>query len=75
MCTRKDGRQVKPEPIHVVLRHPVTQGIQDEATDDRVVGVEGVAAAAVVVVLSTYEGTMAYDVLGTYVLFRCASSW
>mmetsp|Transcript_30026 Transcript_30026/g.84734 ORF Transcript_30026/g.84734 Transcript_30026/m.84734 type:complete len:269 (+) Transcript_30026:1814-2620(+) len=48
---REDGGQVKAEAINVVLRHPEAQAVHNEAPHHRVVAVEGVAAAAVVVVL------------------------
>eukprot|EP00955_Chlamydomonas_euryale_P107561 365778-Chlamydomonas_euryale.AAC.21 len=42
-----------PEPIHVVLLYPVLEAVDDELAHRWLVAVEGVAAAAVVVVLAT----------------------
>ena len=41
-----------PEPIYVVLADPVLEAVHDELAHHGVVAVEGVAAAAVVVVLT-----------------------
>ena len=46
-----DGAQVKPEAVHVHLHHPVAQRVQHKLAHDRVVAVQRVAAARVVVVL------------------------
>ena len=42
---RQDRRQVEPEPVDMHLGHPVAQAVLDHAADDRLVGVERVAAA------------------------------
>jgi hypothetical protein len=47
------GRQIKAEPVHVHLQHPVAQAVHNELAHDRVVAVERVAATAVVVVLAS----------------------
>mmetsp|Transcript_14565 Transcript_14565/g.31734 ORF Transcript_14565/g.31734 Transcript_14565/m.31734 type:complete len:240 (+) Transcript_14565:2343-3062(+) len=59
----QDGGQVKPESIHVVLLHPVAQAVQDELAHHRVVAVEGVAAPAVVVVLTPRGQHVVYAVV------------
>jgi hypothetical protein len=45
---RHHGRQIEAEAVHMHQPHPVAQTVEDEAPHHRVVGVEGVAAAAVV---------------------------
>ena len=45
---RQDRRQVEPEAVDVHLLDPVAQAVHDHPADDRVVGVERVAAAGVV---------------------------
>ena len=40
--------EVESESVDVVLRHPLAQGVEDEAGDGGVVGVDGVATARVV---------------------------
>lgn len=52
VCSCHDARQIKAEPIYMVLCHPVPQTVHYHLPDDRMVAVECVAAAAVVVVLS-----------------------
>ena len=45
---RQDRREVEAEAVHVHLLDPVAQAVDDHAADDRMVGVERVAAAGVV---------------------------
>ena len=45
---REDRREVEAEAVHVHLLDPVAEAVHDHASDDRVIGVERVAAAAVV---------------------------
>ena len=45
---REDRRQIEPKAVHVHLLDPVAETVDDHAADDGMVGVERVAAAAVV---------------------------
>ena len=45
---RKDRRKIEAEAIDVHLCYPVAQTIQDHPAHDRMIGLEGVAAAGVV---------------------------
>ena len=49
---RHYGGQVEPEPIDMHLCHPVLEAVQNESADDGVVAIDGVAAAAVIVILA-----------------------
>src|SRR5262245_27222982 len=42
---RQDRRQIEAESVDVHLGHPVAQAVLDQPADDRLVGVQGVAAA------------------------------
>ena len=44
----EDGSEVEPEAIHVHLADPVAETVQNHPADNRVIGVESVAGAAVV---------------------------
>ena len=63
MGSGEDGCQVKAEAIHMHLHHPIAQAIHDELTHHRVVTVESVAAATVVVVLPLRSQHVVYTVV------------
>ena len=48
----EDRRQVEAEAIDVVVVHPVPQAMEDHLADDRVIAVDRVAAAGVVLVVA-----------------------
>lgn len=52
-----------PEPIYVVLLHPVLQAVDDELSNRRLVAVECVAAARIVVVLAAGRKHVIYAVV------------
>ena len=60
---RHDGAEIKSEPVHVHLADPVAQAVQDEAPYEWVVAVDGVPAAAVVVVLPLRRQHVVYAVV------------
>ena len=47
----QDGRKVEPEAVHPVVGHPIAQTVQNHLVDNGVVAVEGVAAAAEIVII------------------------
>ena len=47
----EDRRQVEPEAVDVHLLDPVAQAVENEPAHDRMIAVEGVAAAGEVVVI------------------------
>ena len=48
LVARQHRREIEAEPVHVHLRDPVAEAVEDQPPDDRLVGVERVAGAAVV---------------------------
>ena len=48
LVARQHGREVEPEPVDVHVGDPVAEAVEDQPTDDGLVGVERVAAAGVV---------------------------
>ncbi len=44
----EDGGEIEPEAVHVHLSDPVAEAVEDQTTDDRLIGVQGVPGAGVV---------------------------
>ena len=51
VCACQDGGQIKSKPINVHLCDPVPQAVHNEFAHNRVIAVESVATATVVVIL------------------------
>ena len=46
----EDGRQIEPETVHPVVRHPVAETVEDQLLNDRVITVQRISAATEVIV-------------------------